>query len=406
MSTVLKPLAQLETALHHRLGSLLIRGFKTPEREESRIAYGLTAGRLSLSIITALFVLKLVLGILSGSVSLLANAIHLISHSAHALVLIYSFRLRAKPATRETPFGHGRIEHVAPLIIAVLLFVSGIRIGEEALHQIAAPHAVHYWPALPWILLASILLKLWLSRFIRFLGTRTGSRTILATALHHSIEAAVSFAVILGLVAGELLHLPIIDGIIGLGVSLWILFLGVSHARHSLVPLLGQAPSSELVEEVRRTATSVEGVEDVHEVIVHDYGSMYLVSLHAEIPEEYGSFRMHEIAEQVEARLRSKYGGEAVCHTDPLMKRDEYIDRVEAQFAELVDSFPEILAYNDFRVIAKSQERIILVADLEVDPELPEERHPELKARLSAEVKQRIEHVAYSSFYIAPKFAY
>jgi cation diffusion facilitator family transporter len=314
--------------------------------------------------------------------------------------------VKSKPATSRTPFGHGRMEHVAPLVISIFLFVTGIRIGEEALHQVIDPHELHYWAALPWLLLGSIVIKLWMGQFIRFLGRRTNSHAIITTAFHHSVEAIISLTVVAGLVAGRYLHLPVLDGAIGLLVSLWLLYLGAVHARRAVIPLLGEAPSRETVEEVRTTATAVEGVEDVHEVIVHDYGSMYLVSLHAEIPEEYGSFHMHEIAELAEAKLRERFGGEAVVHTDPLLKQTHYVRQVEAQFASLLEGIPEVLGYHDFRVIAKSEERIIIVADIDVSEETSALDYPRLQGKIEELVQQHISRVAYSSFYITPKFAY
>jgi divalent metal cation (Fe/Co/Zn/Cd) transporter len=265
---------------------------------------------------------------------------------------------------------------------------------------------VHYFPSLPWILLATIAVKLWLGRFMRYLGSKLRSHTILAAARHYSIEAAISFTVVLGLVFGMLLDLPVIDGIIGLAVAFWILYLGIHHAREALIPLLGEAPSRELVEEVRALAKDVDGVEDVHEVILHDYGSKYMVSLHAEIPESYGPMQMHEIAELVEDELRSAYGGEAVCHTDPLIEKDEFVMGVERQFASITEQIGEIIEYHDFRVIAKSPDRIILIADINVSEEVPEADYPRIQRSLEETVQQRIENVAYSSFYITPKFAY
>ena len=389
-----------------RIAAAIIPGFDDLEGANAKNRCGLAAGWFSFSLISLIFIIKLALGILSGSIAVLANAFHLISHTANSLVLVLSFNLRMKPATSKTPFGHGRIEHVAPLIISIFLFVTGVRIGEESVHQVIDPHAVHYFAALPWILLASIAVKLWLGRFMKFLGTRVDSRTILTAGQHHTIEAFISFTVIAGLVFGRVLHLPVLDGIMGLGVSFWILFLGIHHAREAVVPLLGEAPGRELVEDIRATAKSVDGVEDVHEVIVHDYGSMYLISLHAEMPEKMGAVQMHEVAEIVEDKLRNVYGGEAVCHTDPLVEQTEYVSSVERQFASILDDFPEIIEYNDFRVIAKSPEKIILVADINVSEEVPPTDYSYIQERLDATVRERMEDIAYSSFYITPKFAY
>jgi len=228
---------------NHKLGKALIKDFEFKDKKDVRIRYGLTAGWISIVATLLVFVIKMALGLMAGSVSLVANAFHLLSHLANSLILVVSFRVTARPATAKNPFGHGRMEHVAPLIMSVFLFVSGIQIGETSVHQMLDPHEVHFWPALPWILLATIVLKQWLSRFVSFLGRRIDSHAIITNARHHTIEAVMSLTVIGGLVAGHYFHHPEVDGYIGILVSIWLLYLGFSHGREALVPLLGQAPT-------------------------------------------------------------------------------------------------------------------------------------------------------------------
>lgn len=145
----------------------------------------------------------MILGLKAGSISVAANAFHLLSHLANSIILVVSFKVTARPATAKTPFGHGRMEHVAPLIMSIFLFVSGIQIAETSVHQALEPHEVHYWPALPWILFATILVKQWLTQFVSYLGKRIDSHAILTSARHHKIEAMISLTVIGGLIAGH-----------------------------------------------------------------------------------------------------------------------------------------------------------------------------------------------------------
>jgi len=161
------------------------------------------------------------------------------------------------------------MEHIAPLIMSVFLFVTGIQTGETSLHQVLEPHELHYWSALPWILLASILVKQWLAQFVRYLGHRVDSHAILANAGHHTIEAVMTLAVIGGLIAGHLFHHPEIDGIIGILVSAWLLYLGFNHAKDAIVPLLGKAPGRDIIQKIREEAKSVQGVEDVQAKTIH-----------------------------------------------------------------------------------------------------------------------------------------
>ncbi len=389
-----------------RLARALIKNYEDTDNKQVRVRYGLVAGWVSIGAILIIFIIKMTLGLMADSISVIANAFHLLSHLANSAILVVSFRMTARPATAKTPFGHGRMEHVAPLIMAIFLFVSGIQIGESSVHQALEPHEVHFWAALPWILFASIVVKQWLASFVKLLGRRVESHAILTNAAHHNIEAVMSLTVIGGLVAGHYFHHPEADGYIGILVSLWLLYLGFAHGREAIVPLLGQAPSKKMLQRIRETAKSVEGVEDVHEIIVHDYGSLYTTSLHTEIPEKYGPAEMHEIAEQCETKLRSRFGGEVICHTDPLMEKTPEVQAFEKQFQEVLEEFLEIIDYHDFRVIAGSKKRIILVADIDVKEEMPEVKFGRIARHLEEKVSEKIPNIAYCKFYVTPKFAY
>ncbi len=388
------------------LGTWFIEDFDDTDNKRVRIRYGLLAGWISIVATLSLFIVKMILGLKAGSISVVADAFHLLSHLVNSVILVVSFWVTSRPATAKTPFGHGRMEHVAPLIMSVFLFVSGIQIGERSVHQVLEPHAIHYWFALPWILLATILVKEWVGQFVRYLGRRVDSHAILVNAFHLRIEAVITITVIGGLVAGHHYHRPELDGYIGILVSAWLLYLGVNHGREAIVPLLGKAPSKDVIQRIRETSKSVDGIADVHEIIIHDYGSMYLISAHVEIPEKFGAAHMHEIAERCEAKLRDMYGGEAVCHTDPLLEKTPEVQAVEDQFKKIVELIPHITGYHDFRVIAESSERIIIAADIDVDAEVPEAEFETIAKDLESRVKATIPDIAYSTFYVTPKFSY
>ena len=393
-------------AANRGLGRWFIANFNDTDNKKVRIQYGLLAGWVSIFATISLFVVKMVLGLKAGSISVVADAFHLLSHLANSIILVVSFWVTSRPATARTPFGHGRMEHVAPLIMSVFLFVSGIQIGERSVHQVLEPHSIHYWSALPWILLATILVKEWVGQFVRYLGKRVSSHAILANAFHHRIEAVITLTVVGGLVTGHHYHRPELDGYIGVLVSAWLLYLGFNHGREAIVPLLGKAPGKDILQRIRETAKTVEGIDDVHEIILHDYGSMYLISAHVEIPEKFGSANMHEITERCEAKLRKTYGGEAVCHTDPLLEKTPEVQAVEDQFKEIVGQSPHINGYHDFRVIAESPERIVIVADIDVTEEVPEAEFEAIASDLESQVKVTIPNIAYSQFYVTPKFSY
>ena len=338
------------------LGKKLIPDFEKKDDRFVRIKSGMIAGWVSIVVTAVLFAAKMVLGLLAGSVAVMADAFHLLSHLANSIILVLSYWLISHPATEKTPFGQGRMEHVAPFVMSVFLFVSGIQIGGKALHQVVEPRPIHYWPALPRLLAATVILRELLSQFVRFLGSRVRSHAILTNAFHHRIEGIISLTVIAGLMAGNYLHLPALDGIIGVIVSLWLLYLGYSHGRQAIIPILGQAPARQLTEEIRDFSRAVEGVEDVHEIIVHDYGSKYMLSLLVEVPEKLGTAEIHQIVERCEEKLRRRYGGEVVCHSDPLVEKTAEIQAIEDRFNKIVEGSPQVAGYHGFRVITHSPE--------------------------------------------------
>jgi cation diffusion facilitator family transporter len=393
-------------SINHWLARRFIADFDNTDNKKVRVKYGLLAGWVSILATLSLFIIKMILGVASGSVSIIANAFHLLSHLVNSIILVVTFWATARPATAKNPFGHGRMEHLAPLIMSIFLFVSGIQLAERSFHQALDPHELHFWQALPWILLASIVVMQWLSQFVTYLGKRVNSHAILINAFHHKIEGVMSLTVIGGLVASHNFHHPEIDGYIGILVSLWLLYLGFTHAKEAVVPLLGQAPSSEMIGKIRETAKSVEGVADVHEIIVHDYGSLYMISLHAEIPEKCGPAEMHEITERCERMLRKTFGGEVVCHTDPLLEKTPEIQAIEDQFQRMVKDIPKIIGYHDFRVIAESTEKIIIAADIDLAEDVPETDFKSVRQELAERILKEIPNIAYSSLYITPKYAY
>ena len=290
--------------------------------------------------------------------------------------------------------------------MSIFLFVSGIQIAEKSFHQAIHPQAIHYWPALPWILLATVFAKIWMKQFIHFLGYRVDSAVIIANAKHQWIEAVSTMTVIVGLIIGHYFKIMEADGYIGIAVSLWLLYLGYTHGRHAIIPLLGKAPDKKIIQRIRETAKSVEGIYDVHEIIVHDYGSLYLISLHCEIPEEFGSVRIHELTEKCEEKLRRQFGGEVVCHSDPLQERTEEVIAIEKHFAIAVAEDPRIKAFHDFRVISETENTILIVADIDTEYLVPDSEFDDIAKALETRAIKMISNLSYCSLYVTPKFAY
>ena len=404
--TIETRLLKLLEKTNKTLGNFFTWNLIRKDEQSLRIRYGMAAGWTSIIMTVVLFAVRIVMGLQSGSVSVIADAFHLLSHLANSVILLVTIWVASKPATSRTPFGHGRMEHVGPLIMSVFLFVSGIDIGERSIHQALHPIKIHYWQALPLILLATVFAKAWMGQFVRYLGECTGSKVILVNAGHQRVEAVSTLTVIAGILMGHFFQLNQADGYIGIALSAWLLYLGYTHAHHAIIPLLGSAPDRDMIHRIRESARSVEGIEDVHEIVIHDYGSLFFISLHGEIPEIYGPSRIHEISEQCEKKIRDQFGGEVVCHSDPLLEKTPEIEAIEKRFREVVTQDSRITGYHDFRVISESEQRIIIVADIDVDEEVPGAEFEEIAAGLENRAMKVLSNLAYCSFYVTPKFAY
>jgi cation diffusion facilitator family transporter len=371
-----------------------------------RVEHGILAGRVSIAVTLVIFSVQMILSWISGSVSVLADTFHLISHLTNAFLLLLTFQLLSRPATAKRPFGYGRMEYIAPLAMSIFLFVSGFQLLETSLHQITDPHEVHYWPELPIVLFLGIIAKEWSGSFVNFLGERIHSKAIHTTGFHHRIDSVVTFTVIIGLVLADFYHIPEIDGFIGFLVAVWLLRLGYDHGKEAVSPLIGKPPPKEMIDEIKTIATSVPGVEDVHEIIVQDFGSMHLISLHVEIPASFSVFQMHRILEECEWKLKKRFTGEVVCHMDPLIEKTPEIEKYEATFREIIENFSPVESYHRFRVVGESEEKIIIVANLTTCDETVPLDFEDIKKNLQKRVKDSIPNVAYCSFHVVPKYAY
>jgi len=333
------------------LTRVLVHHFAGPAANatERKASYGLLEGWVGLVLNATLFAAKLTLGLLSGSVALIADAVHTLADSITSAVLIVASRVARKPADREHPFGHGRVESVAAIVIAVLLGVAGIEFLESSVHRILAPEPVSagWWIVAVVLILAAV--KEWNSRFALSLARASGSTAIEADAWHHRSDVFATLLVAAG-IAGSHLGLPILDGIMGLGVSLVILYTAFDIARDAINPLLGEAPTREEIEEVAQLARAVDGVEGVHDIVIHRYGDVRLVSLHIETRDDLPPMKMHTVSELVQDVVGGDHG-HAVVHVDPINTDHPRYDDIKALVTRIVEQEPRLESFHDLRII-------------------------------------------------------
>lgn len=386
------------------LGKLLVRFFvATPEAVSDtavRTRFGLLEGWTSVVVNLFVFAAKIVPGLMIGSVSVIADAVHSLSDVLSSGVVIWGFKAAAKPSDEEHPFGHGRAESIASLVIAVLLLVAAVEFGRASLSRLLAPRAVDATPALLLVLLGTLIAKEWLARFSRELGRRIGSTALHADFWHHRSDALSTAVVILALV-GTSLGVQWLDGAAGLVVSLFLAWAGIGLVRESIDPLIGEAPSPALVDRIRRIALAVDGVDKVHDIIVHRYGGLIVTSLHIEVTAAMDVVRGHELAEDVEQALMAELPGWATVHVDPVNRDHPLYDDVEAFLEERVPQVGSAAGFHDLRIVGR-EDPCFVVFDLAtgVPPQ------PAAVKRLKADVRQRFPTVAKVVVNVEPRYVY
>ncbi len=299
-----------------------------------------------------LFLGKFIVGTLFGSLSITADAINNLSDASSNIVSLVGFKLGSKPADKKHPYGHARYEYLAGLAVSVMILVIGIELGKESLTKVVAPTPVEFSWLSAAVLLASILVKLWLSAFNRTVGRRIHSETLLATAADSRNDVISTAAVLVASIVAYYTGFDRLDGIMGLAVAAFILYSGVGLVRDTLDPILGAAPDPELVEQIRQKALSYPDVLGLHDLMIHDYGpGNRLVSFHLEMPAEGDVMAMHDEIDRMEKDFYTNDGLLTTIHFDPVVTGDPHVaelrDYVEAA-AHALD--PEINIH-DLRIV-------------------------------------------------------
>jgi len=342
-----------------------VGGSPDPADPEVRKRYGLLEGWTSVLVNLLVFLIKLIPGLIIGSVGLVADAVHSLGDLVTSAVVIWSFRAAAKPPDHEHPFGHGRMESVASLVVAVLLLVGSVELGRAAVESLVHPRPVTASTLLLAVLCATLVLKEWLARLSSRLGARIASAALEADAWHHRSDALATAVVILAL-AGERLGWHGLDGIAGLLVAAVIAGTGAGLVRRSLDPLIGEAPTHELQLRIRELAAEVPEVDAVHDVMVHSYGTLLVISLHVEVPVELDVVRAHDVAERVERSLARRLHAVVVVHVDPVDRHHPLYPPLEELLTDLTGKIPGAVEFHDLRLIG-GHTRCNVVFDLAVE---------------------------------------
>lgn len=339
------------TTMTKFLINLFIKDKESVANAKVRTAYGNLAGIVGIICNVLLFAGKYIVGTLFGSIAISADAINNLSDASSNIVSLLGFKLGSKKPDEEHPYGHGRYEYLAGLIVCVIILAIGISLAKESIMQIVHPTMVSFsWLSII-VLFASICVKLWLSLFSRTIGMKINSDTLLATAADSRNDVISTVVVIASTFLCKATGWFIIDGIMGLGVAAFILYSGVVLIRETLSPLLGKAPDPEMVEAIEKKVMTFPNVIGIHDLMVHDYGpGNTFATLHVEFPAEVDVIEAHDVMDNIERQFLEEDNLLVTIHYDPIVM-DETVVYLREFLSKTARELDEKLTIHDVRMV-------------------------------------------------------
>ena len=337
------------------LSRLFVKNHKDATNPAVRTAYGTMVSITGIILNLILFTAKFVVGTLFGAISIVGDAVNNLSDAGTQIISLISFRIAAKPADREHPFGHARIEYVTSMIVSFLVLLVGFELFKSSVSQIFSPERPDSSPIAIIVLVGSMLCKLWLGLFNRTIGKRIDSSVMRATAADSLSDVfatgAVLVATVLPMIFTDMKWNP--DAYMGVIVAVLIMVAGIRILNEAKNAILGEAPSEEIVKQITDVVDKYDGALGIHVMVVHNYGpGRIIASLHIEVDGSVDVFETHDMIDTIEKELREECGIQATIHMDPIVTDDEQVNALRQKTAEAVKKVHPEMQIHDFRFVA------------------------------------------------------
>lgn len=341
---------------------------KNPENASDRESYGKVAGIVGIVCNIILSIMKFVVGTISNSVAITADATNNLSDAGSSVVTLVGFKMSEKPADRDHPYGHARIEYITGLIISFIILLIGFEIFTSSAEKIFKPEENQFNIATVVVLVVSILGKLWLGLFNKKLGKMIKSKALIATAADSRNDSIATTVVLISTLISHFFGINL-DGYMGVAVAIFILVSGIGLVKETVSPLLGQPPSKEIYEKIEKKMLSYENVLGVHDLMVHSYGpGSYFASAHIEMDARINVLVCHDIMDTIERDFLSDENIHLVVHLDPTVLDCEETNELKQIVAKILYDIDPIITFHDFRVVTGDQNKNVLF-DVVVPPE-------------------------------------
>ncbi|HZW48773.1 MAG TPA: cation diffusion facilitator family transporter [Bacillota bacterium] len=350
-----------------------------------RTAYGILASIVGIICNTSLSIAKLVIGLALNSISISADGFNNLSDAASSVISLVGVKMAEKTADKEHPFGHGRFEYIAALIVSFLILYIGFSLSVSSFNKILHPEKIGFSWLFITILSVSVLVKIWLSRFYYQFGHRINSVILKATSTDSRNDVFVTSTTIISVIIEKMTGFPI-DGWTGLAVSVVVLISGFNIAKDTLLPLLGEAIDKDVYNNITEKVESYEGILGSHDLIVHNYGpSNIMASIHAEVPNDSSVEIVHETIDKIERDFSKELGICLVIHMDPIETNDKKVLRSKKMIQQIILGIDPKTAIHDFRAV-EGDHSINLIFDLVVPHSYNEKDKQNLLTRVTKSV--------------------
>ena len=375
------PFTKGENIMTDLLVKMFVKNYEDTDNISVRTAYGALASGVGIACNVLLSLAKMMVGMLLHSVSVMADAFNNLSDAGSSIIGLVGVKMAEKPADEDHPFGHGRIEYVAALIVAFLVIEVGFTFFKDSISKIRHPEELRFQMVSIVILGMSILVKLWLGMFNKKLGKKIDSQVMMATAADSLGDVIATAATVVSILFWKVTGINI-DGFVGLGVSLVVMWAGIGIARDTLEPLIGEATTPEDYRRIKKFVEKYDGIMGSHDLIVHNYGpGRSMASIHAEVPNKVSIEVSHEIIDRIERDAAKELGIFLVIHMDPLETEDQTVLKVRKKTEKAVEELDSRCSIHDFRMV-KGEDQINLIFDLVVPREYSKKKGDELMIRV------------------------
>jgi cation diffusion facilitator family transporter len=362
--------------------------YGNPDDPFVRAKYGYLEGIVSIVGNTFLFIVKLALGLFINSIALIADSVHTLSDVGTSVVVIVGFNIAKKPSDQVHPYGYGRVEYIATVIIAVLLIVTGFGFIQQSIERILNAISIshqQYAVIIGIIVLISAVVKEWMARFSLTLGKKIKSDVLTADAWHHRSDALASLGVGVSII-GSSYGFPILDPIFGIIVSLIIIYVGIILGKTSAHFLIGKSPDRSLIDSVREIGRRIKGVKDIHDISLHDYGTNKIITLHAEVDKDLSLDEAHTIADTLEQKITDVMHYSTIIHVEPTeFHRDTSLRRRVIE--NILNKQRGVISFHNIRIIRRSEKDDISM-HLIVNKDMSVQESHELSHRVEAIIQK------------------